>query len=198
MAKDVLITPGEALIQFSSSAGTGSGQIKVDNDDLVICNTPTGVVDLTDIDFGDCEMLLGFGWVSNHCQAVSGCSFIVDSVNYSGALFSSIDECVNATTLEIDQIYPNDFHVHQNYPNPFNPITSIRYDLPQDVFVHIRVYDMLGRMVRSLANSQQAAGYHSIQWDAVSDKNEPASAGIYIYTIQAGEFRHYRKMVLLK
>ena len=50
------------------------------------------------------------------------------------------------------QLYPETFALHQNYPNPFNPITSIRYDLPQDEFVHIRVYDMLGRMVRSLAN----------------------------------------------
>jgi len=96
------------------------------------------------------------------------------------------------------QLYPETFALHQNYPNPFNPITSIRYDLPQDEFVHIRVYDMLGRMVRSLANSQQAGGYHSIQWDATSDKNEPVSAGLYIYTIQAGDFRQYRKMVLLK
>ena len=96
------------------------------------------------------------------------------------------------------QLYPETFALHQNYPNPFNPITSIRYDLPQDEFVHIRVYDMLGRMVRSLENSQQAGGYYSIQWDATSDKNEPVSAGLYIYTIQAGDFRHYRKMVLLK
>ena len=57
---------------------------------------------------------------------------------------------------------------------------------------------MLGRIVRSLVNSQQAAGYQSVKWNAASDKNEPVSAGLYIYTIQAGEFRHYRKMVLVK
>jgi hypothetical protein len=96
------------------------------------------------------------------------------------------------------QIYPETFALHQNYPNPFNPITSIRYDLPQDELVNIKVYDMLGRIVRALVNSQQAAGYHSIKWGATSDRNEPISAGIYIYTIQAGEFRQTRKMVLLK
>ena len=107
---------------------------------------------------------------------------------------------LNRGSLNADnvQLYPETFALHQNYPNPFNPVTSIRYDLPQDEFVNITVYDMLGRIVRSLVNIQQAAGYHSIKWNATSDRNEPVSAGLYIYTIQAGEFRHYRKMVLLK
>ena len=96
------------------------------------------------------------------------------------------------------QIYPETFALYQNYPNPFNPITSIRYDLPQDELVNIKVYDMLGRKVRSLVNSQQEAGYHSVKWGATSDRNEPISAGIYIYTIQAGEFRQTKKMILLK
>jgi len=56
----------------------------------------------------------------------------------------------------------------------------------------------MGRIVKTLVNSSQAAGYHSIKWSATSDRNEPVSAGIYIYTIQAGEFRQTKKMILLK
>ena len=112
-----------------------------------------------------------------------------------GGLFVLNRGLLNADNV---QLYPETFALHQNYPNPFNPVTSIRYDLPQDELVNIKVYDMLGRIVRSLVNSQQAAGYHSVKWGATSDRNEPVSAGLYIYTIQAGEFRHYRKMVLLK
>ena len=112
-----------------------------------------------------------------------------------GGLFVLNRGLLNADNV---QLYPETFALHQNYPNPFNPVTSIRYDLPQDELVNIKVYDMLGRIVRSLVNSQQAAGYHSVKWGATSDRNEPISAGLYIYTIQAGEFRHYRKMVLLK
>ena len=112
-----------------------------------------------------------------------------------GGLFVLNRGLLNADNV---QIYPETFALHQNYPNPFNPVTSIRYDLPQDELVNITVYDMLGRIVRSLVNIQQAAGYHSIKWNATSDRNEPVSAGLYIYTIQAGEFRRYRKMVLLK
>ena len=112
-----------------------------------------------------------------------------------GGLFVLNRGLLNADNV---QLYPETLALHQNYPNPFNPVTSIRYDLPQDELVNIKVYDMLGRIVRSLVNSQQAAGYHSVKWGATSDRNEPISAGLYIYTIQAGEFRHYRKMVLLK
>ena len=94
--------------------------------------------------------------------------------------------------------YPETFKLSQNYPNPFNPVTSLRYDLPEDGLVNITVYDMMGRVVKTLVNSSQTAGYKSVQWNATNDRNEPVSAGLYLYTIQAGEFRQTKKMVLLK
>mgnify|MGYP001161016387 CR=1 FL=1 len=93
---------------------------------------------------------------------------------------------------------PEAFALHQNYPNPFNPVTSLRYDLPEDGLVNITVYDMIGRIVKNLVNSPQTAGYKSIIWDATNNRNEPISAGLYLYTIHAGKFRDTRKMVLLK
>jgi hypothetical protein len=103
------------------------------------------------------------------------------------------------TSLSIDsEIIPEVFALHQNYPNPFNPITSLRYDLPADGLVNITIYDMMGRIVKTLVNGSQTAGYKSIRWNATNDRNEPVSAGLYLYTIQAGEFRQTRKMVLLK
>ena len=94
--------------------------------------------------------------------------------------------------------YPETFKLSQNYPNPFNPVTSLRYDLPEDGLVNITVYDMMGRIVKTLVNSSQTAGYKSVQWNATNNRNEPISAGLYLYTIQAGEFRQTKKMVLLK
>ena len=93
---------------------------------------------------------------------------------------------------------PKDFSLHQNYPNPFNPVTSLRYDLPNDGLVNIIIYDMMGRTVKTLVNGSQTAGFKSVQWNATNDRNEPVSAGLYLYTIQAGEFRQTKKMVLLK
>ena len=93
---------------------------------------------------------------------------------------------------------PKDFSLKQNYPNPFNPNTSLRYDLPNDGLVNIAIYDMMGRIVKTLVNGSQTAGFKSVQWNATNDRNEPVSAGLYLYTIQAGEFRQTKKMVLLK
>ena len=93
---------------------------------------------------------------------------------------------------------PEIINLHQNYPNPFNPVTSLRYDLPENVLVKITIYDMMGRIVKMLVNSSQTAGYKSIRWNATNNRNEPISAGLYLYTIQAGEFRQTKKMVLLK
>ena len=57
---------------------------------------------------------------------------------------------------------------------------------------------MMGRTVKTLVNRSQTAGFKSVQWNATKDNNEPVSAGLYLYTIQAGDFRKTKKMVLLK
>ena len=93
---------------------------------------------------------------------------------------------------------PEQFSLHQNYPNPFNPVTTLRYDLPENSLVNITIYDMLGREVKTLVNQTQDAGYRSIIWDATNDYGKPVSAGIYLYQIQAGKYISTKKMVLLK
>ena len=93
---------------------------------------------------------------------------------------------------------PEKFTIHQNYPNPFNPVTTLRYDLPENGHINITVYDMLGREVKTLINRTQDAGYKSVIWDATNDYGKPVSAGIYLYQIQAGEYMQTKKMVLLK
>ena len=93
---------------------------------------------------------------------------------------------------------PNNFALNQNHPNPFNPITTLKYDLPKDSFVSITVYDMLGNVVNNLVNANQSSGYKSIQWDATNNTGKPVSAGIYFYTIEAGDFVDTKKMILLK
>jgi len=60
------------------------------------------------------------------------------------------------------------------------------------------MYDMMGRVVKTLINDQQTAGYKSNQWNATNDNNQPVSAGLYLYTIQAGDYSQTKKMVLLK
>ena len=98
----------------------------------------------------------------------------------------------------VPQLVASEYQLNQNFPNPFNPITTVRYDLPEDSFVDVTVYDMLGNVVNNLVNNNQSSGYKSIQWDATNNQGEPVSAGVYLYKIQAGDFVDTKKMVLLK
>ena len=93
---------------------------------------------------------------------------------------------------------PDEFAIHQNYPNPFNPVTTLRYDLPEQGHVRITIYDMLGRDVKTLINEYQDPGYRSIIWDATNDYGKPVSAGMYLYQIEANNFLKTKKMILVK
>ena len=133
-------------------------------------------------------------------------SFGVDHNNeiYICKLNGEIYKFLDDSVISIDSIddiefsMPTHYVLHQNYPNPFNPITTLGYDLQQDGLVNITIYDMLGNAVNTLVNTNQSSGYKSIQWDATNNQTEPVSAGVYLYSIQAGEFRSTKKMVLLK
>ena len=80
----------------------------------------------------------------------------------------------------------------QNFPNPFSSTTTIRFDLPSATKVSLKVYDLLGREIASLAQGYLEAGYHQVQW-----KTSVAS-GIYFFRLQTEGFVQAKKMVLLK
>ena len=109
------------------------------------------------------------------------------------------EDGVSISVLQLDEVtIPDLYQLHQNYPNPFNPVTTLRYDLPENALVNITIYDLMGHNIRSLVNSRQTAGHHSIQWDATNNLGEPVSAGMYIYRIHAGDFVGMKKLILMK
>lgn len=89
-------------------------------------------------------------------------------------------------------VLPGDYQLYQNYPNPFNPSTTISFRIKKRGHINLVVYDMLGREVATLVNETKDAGIHSVQWNA-SD----VASGVYLYQLQAGEYKEIRKMVLL-
>ena len=106
---------------------------------------------------------------------------------------------VGCEALSTDKdVIPLKYLLHQNYPNPFNPVTTLRYNLPENALVNITIYDMMGRQISTLVSSLQSAGYKSIQWNGTNDAGQPVSAGVYLYKIQAGDYNQTKKMVLLK
>jgi photosystem II stability/assembly factor-like uncharacterized protein len=90
---------------------------------------------------------------------------------------------------------PNKYSLFQNYPNPFNPSTKINYELKSSGFVSLKVFDLLGKEVASLVNEKQSAGSYAVDFN-LAEYNLPS--GIYFYTLNTGEFKETRKMVLLK
>lgn len=117
--------------------------------------------------------------------------------DFDGELLDAISAFDNSSA-SITRIENSSFDNIYNYPNPFNPITTLRYDLSKDELVTIKVYDILGNMVNNLVNANQSSGYKSVQWDATDNKGQLVSAGVYIYTIEAGKFMQTKKMILLK
>lgn len=88
---------------------------------------------------------------------------------------------------------PVSFSLEQNYPNPFNPETKIKYSIPQNTFVTLRVYNILGREVASLVNEHKSAGYYEVDFNA-----QNLASGIYVYMLRAGTFNETKKMNLIK
>jgi len=89
---------------------------------------------------------------------------------------------------------PTVYNLYQNFPNPFNPSTKINFDLPKDSKVTLVIYDLLGRVVKRLLNSEfKQAGRYSIDFNASN-----LASGVYFYRIEAGDFVMTKKMVLVK
>ena len=86
----------------------------------------------------------------------------------------------------------------QNYPNPFNPQTTIAFSVNDRGLVTLRVYDVAGGLVRTLAHEEFTAGAHTKVWDGRNDAGSPVSSGVYFYKLVANDFTQTKKMVLLK
>jgi hypothetical protein len=93
---------------------------------------------------------------------------------------------------------PATFTLRQNYPNPFNPTTTIEFDLPKQTRVTMKIYDMLGREIRTLIDDIRPEGFHQVVWDARNDLGTAVASGIYVYRISADEFTESKRMVLIR
>ena len=85
-----------------------------------------------------------------------------------------------------------------NYPNPFNPITTLKYDLPDEGLVKITIYDMTGRIIKNLVANNQSSGLKSVRWNGKDNFDKPVNTGVYLYQIKTDNFTQTSKMLLLK
>ena len=97
---------------------------------------------------------------------------------------------------QISSSVPDKYNLFQNYPNPFNPTTNIKYQIPKNGLVTLKVYDVLGREVETLVNEIQQAGVYETQFPGSS--NISLASGIYFYKLTAGDFTAVKRMILIK
>lgn len=98
-----------------------------------------------------------------------------------------------SSMVEVKNIAPVEFSLSQNYPNPFNPSTIIKFAIPQDNFVTLKVYNIVGEEVAILANKEMSSGNYKVNWNA---QNVPS--GVYFYKLAAGDYSEVKKMLLVK
>ena len=158
----------------------------------------------------DLKDLKGNDW--NEVKLIIPENVTNSSVQSIGVSLKPLETDAGQTSVYVDDIYfksediniaidepynmpeiPNDFNLYSNYPNPFNPETKIKYEIPMNLYVKLNVYDIVGRHVKTLINNNTNAGSYEVTFDG-SD----LASGIYFYSLEAGEYKEVRKMILLK
>ncbi len=111
----------------------------------------------------------------------------------SGAIINGKKYGTVVSVEDIDQSLSTELKLENNYPNPFNPGTVIRYQIPEDGYVTLTVYDALGREVASLVNEKKSRGYYNVTFNG-----ENLSSGVYCYSLTSGSKRITKSMILIK
>ena len=149
----------------------------------------------------DTEVIIAHNWsmTDEVCYKVNA----VDDAGFTSEN-SAGPECELAEILKKEMNLPKEFALHNAYPNPFNPVTTIKYDIPEQSQVQLIIFDLLGRKINTLKNKTEEAGWYSIKWDGTNKNGKPLSSGMYIIHITAlsmesdDTFTKSQKVVLLK
>jgi len=120
---------------------------------------------------------------------------IYDNFGGDQGILNSWGLCFGESTLNISQtnMIPREHILFQNYPNPFNPVTIIKYYLPENHFVTLKVYDITGKEVITLENTKKLQGSHEVTFSGAN-----LSSGVYFYALKAGKNYSVKRMILLK
>lgn len=133
--------------------------------------------------------------------AVSG--FVGKSIPETTKDDTNIDENQSKNSIESHQSLPTEFGLSQNYPNPFNPTTTINFQIPrlndlQEIPTYLQIFDIRGKLVKTLLDEKLSPGYYSYIWNGLNDYGEQISSGIYFYKIRAGDFCKSKKMLAIR
>lgn len=182
------------------------GQVVIDS--LTVYNNGNALLEITNVESTNPVFSISpsAASISSNDSLIFVVSVLSDSIGlYSGELIFSHNGATAFDTVSVsadiitglfhgsENELPNEFKLHQNYPNPFNPITKIKFDLPKSSMVTLKIYDIIGKQVETLLNSEFEAGYHSVIWNASN-----FASGIYFIQLQTDNGVFFQKSLLLK
>lgn len=180
------------------------GQSK-ESSQILIKNTSDGTVTIDSVtidnsDFTIPEMDYPITLISTGYQYFS-VSFNPSKIGTQTAalsIYTSASELPTAVRELTGTGLLKEFKLYQNYPNPFNGETTIQYSLPVKTFVKVRIYNLLGMLVKTLEHSEKEPGVYNLHWNGRDDAGKRVASGIYLYQIQAGGFKETKKLVFIK
>ncbi len=179
------------IIERNKTNGNFAMVIKDENDQLMSKTTKTEMIGPL---MAGASMVIGRSWFLAEDQYYVGpYRGLIDNVklyNYPAALITGVSE----EPAEI----PHEFKLSQNYPNPFNPSTEIEFTLPKYQRVSLVVYDILGRLVKTLVNEERHAGQHRVTWNGTNNLGSPVSSSVYFYEMRTNDMVKVRKMMLIR
>jgi Subtilase family/MAM domain, meprin/A5/mu/FlgD Ig-like domain len=157
--------------------------------------------------FNDNEELQGQGTVSYSSDYEFVDSGVLENtlykykladIDYEGKItFSNIIE-IETGAFETESLIPEKFVLKNAYPNPFNPSVKIKFGLPVQTEVKVDIFDISGKKVKTLVNTNLDAGWHTMQWNGQNEQGQSVGSGLFIYRIRAGKIVKTQKLILLK
>lgn len=165
-------------------------------DTIAVSDLPGGQIDERQFDFWDTEGATHGMYTVTVSTLLAG-----DDNTNNDAISTTVVVTPSPSGILTDEengALPGKFFLSQNYPNPFNPTTRIEFVLPEASFVTLKVYDLRGVEIRTLAAGRLPAGPGAVVWDGLDRNHQPVASGMYFYRLEAGDFAETRKMVLLK
>lgn len=149
------------------------------------------------LSFGDNKNIYNFITAEHHSDPLIYQYYDEDKAMWylcSGEL----GELVTTGIEDIDNNIPKEYALFQNYPNPFNPETTIEFQLPKTGIVSIKIYNMLGQLIKTLVDEIKTAGSYSVRWNGKDENGNSAASGIFIYQMKTNEYQASKKMITLK
>jgi photosystem II stability/assembly factor-like uncharacterized protein len=188
---------GGKVIQYSSSPAINikDAVLYVKNGDTFVkcaVSDANGLYNMHSLPAGNLKIIVNrLGYSSDSTTVTVTEISNIDSINfYLHKMFIGINQ--------ISSKIPSEYKLFQNYPNPFNPTTKIRFQIPKQCLVILKVYDVLGREIATLLNENIKAGEYEIPFSIFQYSNNGIPSGIYFYRLRAGDFIETKRMVLIK